>query len=372
MKIIFQKCKKIHFHPDFYYETAQDFCFHLGINPDDIANITGHSIATVRRWLKSDTCPPWLLPLLYAATGGVLTRGFYGWRLNHGLVNTHGLRYPLTASQVESCTRPSVRWIKCASILTSSKAKATEKRFSILSYKPTTRSTTMKKIIQLAAILLFLVNASCSSSGGDTIAPAPAFTWAAGIYDGTFTETGSTPDNVALIVTSTNRFALANIDGTEMAIGDASGASLTSPDGFTATLTAALSGTYTAPGVTGTFSLADAGLYNRTSSAAKLEGVWVDSFYTTTTGTTTWVIDATANVLMTSVSGCAATGTFNTIDTSKNEYTVTSTVTNCPGFNGVYNGFAFTDDDTFTDDMIALVIENTALQTFAIFAPIKQ
>jgi len=230
----------------------------------------------------------------------------------------------------------------------------------------------MKTIFQLVAILLVLLNVGCSSSGGDTGTVPAAFTWAPGIYEGTFTATGSTPENVALIVTSTNRFALANIDGTEMAIGDASGASLTTSDGFTATLAAALSGTYSAPGVTGTFSLADAGLYNRTSSTAKLEGIWVDNFYLLTTGTTTWTIDAAGNVLMTSISGCAASGTFNTINASNNEYTVTLTVTNCLGFNGIYNGFGFTDDEFFTDDMIAMVIENTTLQTFAISAPIKQ
>lgn len=45
---------------------------------------------------------------------------------------------------------------------------------------------------------------------------------------------------------------------------------------------------------------------------------------------------------------------------------------NCPGFDGTYTGFGFTDDDSFTDDVFAMVIENATLQTFGVYAPIKQ
>ena len=98
------KWKKIYFKPDFYYDSALGFCLHLGIHAEDIAEMTDYSVATVKRWLKDDTAPPWLLPLLYASEGGILGKGFDGWRLTRGLVCAPGIRYPLTASQVESYT----------------------------------------------------------------------------------------------------------------------------------------------------------------------------------------------------------------------------------------------------------------------------
>lgn len=103
MKNILKKVKKIHFRPDFYYETAQDFCFHLGIDAQDIANLTGSHPSTATKWLKNDRCPCWLLPFLYAACGGIISdKAFYGWNLNNGIVNAPGIRYGLTAAQIES------------------------------------------------------------------------------------------------------------------------------------------------------------------------------------------------------------------------------------------------------------------------------
>ena len=167
-----------------------------------------------------------------------------------------------------------------------------------------------KKIIFTFLAALMLTNLGCSSGGDGTPATTTTVDWAAGIYEGTFTETGgSTP--VVLLVTSDNRFALATLDGSEYNIGTVSGANLSTTDGFVATQTAALSGTFSAPpSFSGTFALTDAGLYNRTSSTAKLLGTWVDSTIPASTGTPTYVIDAAGNFSLSTTTGCAGTGSF--------------------------------------------------------------
>jgi len=98
-----KKLKKLYFRPDFYYETANDFCLHLGISPEDIANLTGYHHKTAKKWINSNNPPQWLLPFLYAIYGGVISdKAFYGWNLNNGIVNAPGIRYGLTASQIET------------------------------------------------------------------------------------------------------------------------------------------------------------------------------------------------------------------------------------------------------------------------------
>jgi len=79
-----KKLKKIYFRPDFYYQTANDFCLlHLGITPEDIAELTGYTTKAARKWIKDDNPPKWLLPFLYAAYGRVISsKGFDGWILN--------------------------------------------------------------------------------------------------------------------------------------------------------------------------------------------------------------------------------------------------------------------------------------------------
>lgn len=230
----------------------------------------------------------------------------------------------------------------------------------------------MRLIFPLLTLLTIFLSGCSSSSSDNGTAPTSTFTWAGGIYVGTFTEAGAAPDDVVLIISSDNRFALATTNGLEYAIGTVSSSNLTTSDGFVATLTAALSGTYTAPGVTGTFALADSGLYNRASSTSKLQGIWVDNTFTQVTGTATFIIDAAGMFDMTSVSGCSGIGSFSTIDPTKNEYNFTMNVTNCAGYNGTYNGLAVTDDTTFTDDTLDIIAENIPAQTFMVSESIKQ
>lgn len=98
-----KNCKTLYFRPDFYFETANDFCLHLGISYQDIASLTGYHEKTIEKWIKNDNPKPWLLPFLYAVYGGVISsKSFYGWNLNNGMVNAPGIRYGLTCSQIES------------------------------------------------------------------------------------------------------------------------------------------------------------------------------------------------------------------------------------------------------------------------------
>lgn len=231
-----------------------------------------------------------------------------------------------------------------------------------------------KKIIFIILAAAFLTYIGCSSSGDDgtTLNPTPTFNWAAGIYTGTFTETSSNSSGpVVLLVTSDNRFALAATDGSEYNIGTVSGSDLTTTSGFTATLTAALSGTFSdsVSGLSGSFTLRDAGLYDRTSDLSKLVGQWVDI-----DNTITYIIQPTGAFDAT-IGSCDAQGSFAAIDSSKNEYDFTMNVAaSCEGLDeGDFTGLAFTDDyQGGTDNQIVIIAENPVENKFIISAPLLQ
>ena len=232
-----------------------------------------------------------------------------------------------------------------------------------------------KKVIFVFLATAILTYIGCSSSGDDgttlipTPIPTPTFNWAAGIYTGTFTETSSnTSGDVVLLVTSDNRFALAALDGTDYSIGIVSGSDLSTGD-FVATLTSALSGTFSnsVTGKSGMFTLTDAGIYDRISDTSKLVGQWVDI-----DNTITYIIQSTGAFDAT-ITSCDAQGSFATIDSSKNEYDFTMNVVNCPGLDiGDFTGLAFTDDyQGGTDNQIVIITENLSENKFIISAPIR-
>lgn len=221
--------------------------------------------------------------------------------------------------------------------------------------------------ILLISLALFI---SGCSGGSDTVASAPS--WQPGIYEGSFTETGQPAREIKMIVTSNNEFAIATVAGDSTLFGSISGSKGSTTDGFTATLTSELAGSYVYPGETGTFSLTSAGLYDRSASTGKLEGVWVDQAYTETSGTSTFTIDALGSIDMQSVSGCAGTGSAAVIAATKNEYTINLELMNCTGYNGLYSGYGWLADGVFTDGVLWIVVENTALETYGIFAAVKQ
>ncbi len=226
-----------------------------------------------------------------------------------------------------------------------------------------------KKVIFTFFAAVMLTNLGCSSGGGDST--AATFDLAAGIYTGTFTETASgTSGNIVLLITSDNRFAMAATDGTDYSIGTVSGSAITD-GGFVATLTAALSGTFinSDTGTSGTFTLTDAGIYNRPSDLSELVGQWTDS-----DSSIVYNIMA-AGDFDAAFDGCAPElGTFATIDGSKNEYDVTLNVVACVGLEGTFTGLAFRDDvPPGTDNQLVIIAENTTKDpiVFVVSASIK-
>ena len=223
----------------------------------------------------------------------------------------------------------------------------------------------MRKLI--IAALASAILSGCSSS--DSTPGTSDTNFIPGIYTGQF-DNGTITDSYIILVTSTDEWAGA--DPFDASTGLVTGDTITNSDGFSATLTSSNAGTYLSPpSETGTFTLVDTGLYTRSSNLTKLTGTWVDNVYTDVTGTTTWTIQANGSFSMTSVSGCSATGNTGTLDTSKNEYTIIATVSNCGVFNGSYSGFGFTQDaNTFSDNEFSFVIDNA--DNFAVFSPVKQ
>ena len=227
------------------------------------------------------------------------------------------------------------------------------------------------KLLFLSVLVSSLTLFGCSSSGGDsTPANTTTFNWTAGVYTGTFTETGSgASGDVVLLVTSDNRFALAATDGSEYNIGTVSGSNLSTTAGFTATQTAALSGTFSdsVTGLSGTFTLTDAGIYNRPSDLSELVAQWTD-----TTNLILYTIQASGD-FDAEIDVCAIEqGSFATIDGSKNEYDFTLNVVACPGLEGVFTGLAFRDDaPPGTDNQLVIIAENPTIGNFVVSAAIK-
>lgn len=235
----------------------------------------------------------------------------------------------------------------------------------------------------IIALLLPLTLIACGGGGGgsDTTTPAASVTVPPGIYEGTVTPTGGAAESAVALITSNGKAAIVDVDTIEGFIGTISGDSLTgtmystSSVPSTAKVTSVsgnnINGTYTSSIGGGTFSLvANPNLYNRTSELSKLEGVWVDSVFTNITGTTTWIIQNDGTFSVSSTSGCTAIGSFTIFNTTKNEYNLSINISNCPGMNGSYSGFAVISDSFNADDTISLIFANGSVG--GISEPIKQ
>jgi hypothetical protein len=223
------------------------------------------------------------------------------------------------------------------------------------------------KAIVATFIALFLT--ACGGGGGGS--STTSVTVPPGIYSGTVTPSGGTPDSAVGLITSNGKVAIVDVDTIEAFIGTISSGSLSGALYSSSTVPATgqvtsasgnnISGTYTSSLGGGTFALvADPNLYNRTSSLSKLVGTWVDSVFTNLTGTTTWVIQADGSFTVSSTASCTGSGNFTVFNSSNNEYNLTLDITNCPGFNGTYTGFAVVNDTYFTDDTISLIFSNGA------------
>ena len=233
----------------------------------------------------------------------------------------------------------------------------------------------MNKILLIFVITLFTF--SCGG-GGDPIDPS---TVPAGIYTGTVTPAGGTPDSAVALITSDNEAALVDIDTVEAFIGTVSGKALTgtmyasSAIAATAVVTSIsgnnISGTYNSALGGGAFALvADPDLYNRSSSLTKLVGTWVDTSFTNITGITTWLIQSDGSFTVSSTASCTASGSFSVFNSTKNEYKLTLSLINCSSFDGNYTGFAAISDTFNTDDTLSLIFSNGT--NGGISMPIKQ
>ena len=235
----------------------------------------------------------------------------------------------------------------------------------------------------IIALLLPLTLIACGGGGGgsDTTTPAASVTVPPGIYEGTVTPTGGAAESAVALITSNGKAAIVDVDTIEGFIGTISGDSLTGTMYSTSSVPSTakvisasgnnISGTYTSSIGGGTFSLvANPNLYNRTSELSKLEGVWVDSVFTNITGTTTWTIQNDGTFSVSSTSGCTAIGSFTIFNTTKNEYNLSINISNCPGMNGSYSGFAVVSDSFNADDTISLIFANGSVG--GISEPIKQ
>jgi len=222
-----------------------------------------------------------------------------------------------------------------------------------------------KKIITLLSVLVI---SACGGGGdGSGISSVPP-----GIYAGTITATGFAPDDGVGIITSDNRIAVLDLNTEEGIIGTINGSSIagtlysSSVVPATAEVTSVsgnnISGTYSSSLGGGTFAfVSDPNLYNRGASLSKLEGIWVDDTYITGTGISTWTIQVDGSFIMTSVSGCAGSGSFSLIDPTKNEYNIDITVSNCIGANGSYSGIGVLNDTFITDDTLSFTFSNGAI-----------
>jgi len=245
----------------------------------------------------------------------------------------------------------------------------------------------VKKYISI--MLVCFLSGCGGGSGGDSSSNVTNES-AAGIWKGT----GVTSDNVSgeivgLVASNGKAFFLTDLPALIYGNVSVSGSNFSfngtghedgaTPDIVTMSGTVAsgssINVSYTSPDESGTIYLSKAdssvGVYDRPSSLAKLEGVWNDAV-TDVDGT--WVFTIQNNGEFSSIrvtDNCSMNGEFAAIDNTKNEYSVTATVSSCNEFNGSYTGLGFTSDaDTFTDNVVSFVITNS--QNAGVFEATKQ
>lgn len=211
---------------------------------------------------------------------------------------------------------------------------------------------------------------SGSDSGGSVTNESPA-----GIWKGTgVTSENVTGEIVGLVASNGKAFFLTDLPALIYGDVSVSGSNFSfngtwydgaTPDTVTMSGTVS-SGTsinvsYSSFDENGTISLSKAdssvGVYVRSSNLPKLEGIWNDAG---TDSEGTWVFTIQNNGSFSAIrvtDNCSMNGDFATIDSTKNEYSVTAAISSCNEFNGSYTGLGFTSDaNTFTDNVVSFVI----------------
>ena len=209
-----------------------------------------------------------------------------------------------------------------------------------------------------AAIVAIVVSSACGGGGGDnTFRPLePPAAQAGGIWDGTVTLNGG-PIAVGLVGASTDAGEIRLADGLGniyAATLDVDGDALTgtvrafAPPGgsfsdgsvvttgqIDATLVerTSMTGTFSLDsGDTGVFAMPYDDLYERFSSLARATGMWIDEVGTV------YTVQADGTFFGQDALGCVYNGLLSIIDSDFNVYGVEVRLTQCPGFEGVYQG----------------------------------
>ena len=241
----------------------------------------------------------------------------------------------------------------------------------------------MKKNYLIIVLLALLVGCGGSSSGGDPVSNESA----AGIWEGTGeTDKAISGNIVGMIASNGKAFFLtdamilvygdASVSGNSISINGALYGDVSPSVTMSGTVQSGVSinVNYSTSDENGAISLAKAdssiGVYNRTSSFSKLMGTWDDDF-TDDAGTWTFtILNSGEFSAIRDPDGCSISGQFQTIDSTKNEYALTASVSSCADLNGNYSGLAFTSDDGATDNVISIVIVNS--ENAGVFEAIKR
>lgn len=199
-----------------------------------------------------------------------------------------------------------------------------------------------------------------------------------GLWSGTLTVDGSSPEEYFAITTDDGRFQFftddtrprfigtAQVSGSDTvgsgqgyaAIGETWSNSLgVTPVTIDATLVGSksLTGTWTTTsGESGSFNFSYEPEYENNSALTLLEDVWVDDL---SMPFVTFTIAADGQFFAQNAIGCTTNGQFSIVDASVDVYAVTSTIANCP-LAGDYIGLATLGEVVDPDDTLLLVISN--------------
>ena len=232
----------------------------------------------------------------------------------------------------------------------------------------------MRKFLLILFIPFMLTACGGSDAGGNVINES-----AAGIWKGTGVSTDNESGEIVGLVASNGKaFFLTDLPaityGNASVTGNKFSFSGTIYDGVNPPEIIKMFGTvasgksinvdYSTTSESGSITLTKAdrsvGVYDRPSDLAKLEGTWND---VVSDNEGTWVFTIKNNGAFSSIrasDNCSMTGSFNTIDSTKNEYSVTATISSCNELNGSYTGLGFTSDsNSLTDNVISFVITNS-------------
>lgn len=206
--------------------------------------------------------------------------------------------------------------------------------------------------------------------GCGTTTPPPATSTPTGIWEGTFTESGSVAvQSVAIIqgdqIRVVSEDAVAGLVGTISVSGTSFTATTTDydlfggPTGITTNLSgtftagSAISGTFTSSdGSSGTMSLTYDTVTDKGSSLATIAAFWVSSVTPLQ-----FSIDNTGAI--TGTDGfCNFGGSVSIIDAAVNIYDMTLIISNCLTSNGTYSGFAAVSDTFGTNDTLNIIVND--------------